>query len=141
MKPAVRFSVGNYQFVIDVALVQEVLPANRSMLSGDYCSWREINLPVIYLAAQLDCQTEEQQPMVISNSHQDADVMFLLVVDRVHGLVDLAAEHQSSLPTTLESIQNIVENVWQVAEAESLLLGLRFPVVSWFRPHDVREQG
>lgn len=139
MKSAVRFSVGSYQFVIDVALVQEVLPANSSRLSGDHYSWRDRNLPVIYLGPHLDWQADEQQSMVISNSYQDADVMFLLVVDRVNGLVDLTDDHRSLLPTTLDSIQGIVESVWQVAEAESLLLGLRSPVTSWFRSQDSRE--
>lgn len=140
MKSAVRFSVGGYQFVIDVALVQEVLPANDSNLSGDYYSWRDSNLPVIYLVAQLGCQATEQQPMVISNSQQDPDTMFLLVVEKVHGLVDLHADQQSSLPTTLEGIQNIVESVWQISGAELLLLSLRFPVTGWFRPEGLREQ-
>lgn len=140
MKSAVRFSVGGYQFVIDVALVQEVLPANDSNLSGGYYSWRDSNLPVIYLAAQLGCQAAEQQPMVISNSQQDPDTMFLLVVEKVHGLVDLHADQQSSLPTTLEGIQNIVESVWQISGAELLLLSLRFPVTGWFRPEGLREQ-
>jgi chemotaxis signal transduction protein len=140
MKSAVRFSVGGYQFVIDVALVQEVLPANGSCLSADYYSWRDSNLPVIYLPDQLGCQAAGQQPMVISNSQQDPDTLFLLVVERVHGLVDLPADQQSSLPTTLEGIQNIVESVWQIAGPELLLLGLRFPVTDWFKPEGLREQ-
>jgi chemotaxis signal transduction protein len=138
MKSAVRFSVGRYQFVIDVALVQEVMPANGTELPHNYYPWREQNLPVIHLAAHLGGQGSEQQPMVISNSLQDSDTLFLLVVDRVHGLVDMSADQCAALPTTLAGIQDMVESVWRMADADSLLLALRTPLTDWFRAEHLR---
>ena len=140
MKSAVRFSVGHYQFVIDVALVQEVLPADGTILSGDHRSWRDCNLPVLHLARVFGLNSNEQQPMVISNSHQDSDNMFFLVAEKVHGLVDLEVENRSSLPTTLAGIRRMVEGVWRLDETGVLLLEMRSPVTSWFGAGNAREQ-
>lgn len=129
MKTAVRLVAGDYQFVIDVGLVHEVLPACTAPLKDDYFVWRERQLPVVFLGERLGAPGATQQPLVVSVA-PDSDEKFLLVAEVVLGLVDLdKGGALASLPA-LADVRDLVSRVWRAPDAERLLLELRLPLAS-----------
>ena len=129
MKTAVRFVAGSHQFVVDVALVHEVLPACSAPLKDEYFVWRERQLPVVYLGDRLGAPSVAQQPLVASVA-PDSDELFLLVAEEVLGLVDLeSGSPLASLPA-LDEVRDLVSVVWQAPDDGQLLMELRLPLAS-----------
>lgn len=129
MKTAVRLVAGEYQFVIDVALVHEVLPACTAPLKDDYFVWRERQLPVVFLGERLGTPRATQQPLVVSVA-PDSDEKFLLVAELVLGLVDLDKGGTLAPLPALADVRDLVSRVWRAPDAEQLLLELRLPLAS-----------
>lgn len=127
MKTAVRFVVGEHQFVIDVGLVHEVLPACTTPMKDAWLAWRERQLPVVYLGQVLDLDSLSQQPLVVSAS-PGSDDRIVLVADKVEGLVDLASGCPLTMAPALVAAGELVRAVWRDPGSPRLLLELRLPV-------------
>jgi len=130
MSGYLQITCGPYRLLLDIAQVIEVGAARAESGTATHRPWRERNLPVVNLNAELGVRSaggEAGLQQVVVRSRRDDTQLTVVDVERIDRLIDLPETELVDVAEVTPELARFVDRVWFDSSTHACLLRMRCP--------------
>lgn len=130
MNSYLQISCGPYRLLLDIAQVIEVGEARTGSGTATHRPWRERNLPVVNLNAELGLRSagvEAGLQQVVVRSRLDDTQLTVVDVEHIDRLIELPETELVDVAEVTPELARCIDRVWFDSSTHACLLRLRCP--------------